>query len=330
MKRFEQILIAAAASLGALLPLPGFACDITSDHAQHWNELNGAGEEAYGARDLVKARRLFEQALAEADKQHFELERASTLNDLGLVYRLEKDYAKSESTLKEALSIREKRLGEDANCTGVTLNNLAELYFDQHRLELAETTYKRALKSAEHSESDLLHTANVLNNLGAFYYSQDRDNDAEPYLRRALEAFKKIRANNASQDAGVRVEEGLAEFNGDRPPPPEVARIKDLREALLNIYRRGHQYPRFREIYLEFQRDRPQFDPALASRSAHYFTQQAEVLATQGKRDDAEVMYNRALAAYEAAGELKSSDAIAAQEKYDALTKQADGKAADR
>jgi tetratricopeptide (TPR) repeat protein len=328
MKWIHCILIAAW--FGAF-SFPAVSCDIKSEHAERWNELNGAGEEAYGANDLAKAQRLFEQALGEADKQHLEIERASTLNDLGLVYRLKKDYGKSEAALKEALSIRERRLGTDANCTGVTLNNLAELYFDQGRLELAETSYKRALKSTEHSGSDPLHTANVLNNLGAFYYSQDRLDDAEPYLRRALDAFKKIRAdNNSAEDAGVRLERVVAEFNGDRPPPPETARIKDLREALLNVYRRSHRYAQFRELYLDFLRDNPKVTPVNELRAAHAFTQQAEDLAAQGKTDDAEAMYNRALAAFEFAGEIGSSDAKVAQGKYDVFKKRTAGKAVDK
>jgi hypothetical protein len=49
------------------------------------------------------------------------------------------------------------------------------------------------------------------------------------------------------------------------------------------------------------------------------FSAQSERFAADGKRDDAEAMYNRALAAFEAADALKSSDAVAMQAKYDAL-----------
>jgi len=301
----------------ALLPLAAWGCGTKSETASHWNELNAAGEEAYGDGDLAKARHAFEQALTEADKQHLAIERASTLNDLGLVYRAEKDYEKSEGALKEALALREKHLGA-ADCTGVTLDNLAELYFDQGRLELAESTYLQSLKIAEHAGTDALHEATVLNNLGAFYFAQKKFDQAEPYLQRALDGYTKIREAEKPTDKGAILMLALAEANGDRRDTPAEARIKDLIQALLAIYQMDHRYTQFRELYVRFVRERAGFAPEQALRAAHSFALQADKLAADGKRDDAEAMYNRSLAAFEAGGATQSADAVATRRKYTA------------
>jgi len=314
---------ALAACVISLLCLPATAicCGTTSasDHAGHWTELNQAGEDAYTNGDLPNARKSFEHARSEAEEEHLELELASTLNDLGLVYRAEKNYKDSEVALNKALSIRERGLGTDADCTGVTLNNLAELYFDQGRIDLAEATYKRALKSAERAGSDAEHAAKVFNNLGAFYYSQKQFATAEPYLRRALDAYKTIRASVVTSDPGKVLMNALARANGDAGESPEEGRIRDLTEALLNIYLMDRRYPEFRELYVDFVRQKSQGDLASEVAAANGFARRAEEFASEGKRDDAEAMYNRALAAYEAAGTLESVNAVATQTNYKAF-----------
>ncbi len=303
--------------IGSLcVPSIAFPCDTgaNSDQARRWSELNLAAQKASADGDLARARTLFEQASVEAGARHLEIERAATLNDLGLLYRSGKEFEKAESALGEASAVRERRLGVDAECTGVTLNNLAELYFDEGRLDLAESTYKRALKSAEASGSDPLHTATVFNNLGAFYYAQQRFGDAEPYFVRALDAYRKVQSKGNTDDPGIRLMKSLAEANGDAPERLEDARIRDLTEALMRGYLENHRYSDFRKLYVQFQKS--ENSPETAAHVARVFAATAVELAGRGRSDDAEAMFNRALGAFEAAGEIEGLDARATQAKY--------------
>jgi tetratricopeptide (TPR) repeat protein len=299
-----------------------------SGGASHWAELNQAGEDAYASGDFAAARSSFEQARSEAEAKRLNLELASTLNNLGLVYRADKNYKDSEAALSKAVSLREQALGIDADCTGVALNNLAELYFDEGRTKLAETTYKRALQSVDRAGSDAVHAAKVFNNLGAFYYSQKQFATAEPYLHRALDNYKAIRKGAGAKDPGKVLMATLAQANGDGIDSEEDTRIKDLTEALLNIYLMDRSYSKFRELYVEFVREKSKESSNKANAAAHAFAQRADALAKEGNRDDAEAMYNRSLAAYEAAGELGSPDALATKSNYEAFLRRQKGRIA--
>ena len=55
-------------------------------------------------------------------------------------------YAEIEPLYKRALKINEEALGEDHPDVAISLNNLAELYYNQGRYKEAEPLYRHALK----------------------------------------------------------------------------------------------------------------------------------------------------------------------------------------
>ncbi|MCP4050602.1 MAG: tetratricopeptide repeat protein, partial [bacterium] len=56
-------------------------------------------------------------------------------------------YAEIEPLYKRALKINEKALGVDHPDVAISLNNLAELYYNQGRYKEAEPLYRHALKT---------------------------------------------------------------------------------------------------------------------------------------------------------------------------------------
>ena len=74
-----------------------------------------------------------------------------------------------------------------------SLNNLANLYADQGKFELAEPLYQRALEAREQvlgpEHPDTLRTVNNLANL---YTDQGKFELAEPLFQRALEASERV------------------------------------------------------------------------------------------------------------------------------------------
>jgi tetratricopeptide (TPR) repeat protein len=286
----------AVVSLGLLANGPTYSADSVETcpppppQAKDWLELNQAAEKAYYNKELPAAARLFEQALVEAEKAHLEIERARTLNSFGVLKKDEKKYPEAEKLLTEALAIREKELGANHPCVGVTLNNLGELYEDEDKPKEAETTLLRALTIAEAQGADNAHAAVALNNLGALYYSQHKMPDAESYFQRALTAYKKSR--------------------------PDDPQLKEIMEVLLNLYQINQRYFDFRSLYVEFARGNANASPAGLLKAARIMAQRGDDFARAGLNADAEAMYNRSLALFEAADQKTSPDYKLTIERY--------------
>ena len=117
---------------------------------------------------------------------------ATTLNNLGELYRTQGRYTEVEPLHKRALAIREKALGPDDPSVAQSLNNLAGLYRAQGRYAKAEPLYKRALaifeKTLGPTHPDV---ATSLNNLAGLYDAQGRYAEAEPLYKRALAILEK-------------------------------------------------------------------------------------------------------------------------------------------
>ena len=58
-------------------------------------------------------------------------ETASSLNNLGVLYDMQKKYSEAEALLQRALTIRKARLGETHPDTATTLRNLGSVYEHQ-------------------------------------------------------------------------------------------------------------------------------------------------------------------------------------------------------
>jgi tetratricopeptide (TPR) repeat protein len=265
-------------------------CPPAPPEAAQWQKLNDEAEQAYSDSNFGVAELLLVKALDEAKKQHFESERARTLNSLGVLKQEQKRYSEAEKFLTEALSIREKLLGENHQCVIATLIDLGGLYEDEGKAKAAESMLLRALKFSESEGEDSLQLAVVLNNLGSLCYSLHKKEDARRYLKRALSSYRKLR--------------------------PDDPQIRAIMQILLNLYQSAHQYDEFRSLYVEFARGNPNANPRSLLKAAHVTAQQADELATAGLLGDAETMYNRSLALFEASAQSDSEDCKSVKAAY--------------
>jgi tetratricopeptide (TPR) repeat protein len=118
---------------------------------------------------------------------------ATSLNDLGLLYKIIGEYAKAEPLYQEGLRIRQKVLGSEHPDTATSLSNLGLLYKAMHEYAKAEPLLQEALRirqkvlGPEHP-----HTADSLNNLALLYQDMHEYAKAEPLLREALRICQKV------------------------------------------------------------------------------------------------------------------------------------------
>ena len=99
--------------------------------------------------------------------------------------------------LNDALTIREKTLGENHPAVAATLNNLAVLYGKRGKYKDAEPLCKRALEIREKVlGSDHPDVAKQLNNLALLCQNQGKYEEVEKYYQRALDIYE----NKLGQD----------------------------------------------------------------------------------------------------------------------------------
>ncbi len=114
-------------------------------------------------------------------------DRATTLNNLGLVYRETARFDDAERRLVEAGEIFERLYGGDHPSLASVLNNLGLVYRSRGRYGAAETVYERALDIRERALGENHpNTAQSLANLAVVRQAQGRFDEAEDLLSRSL------------------------------------------------------------------------------------------------------------------------------------------------
>jgi CHAT domain-containing protein/Flp pilus assembly protein TadD len=117
---------------------------------------------------------------------------ATSLNNLGLLYKAMHEYARAEPLLQEALRIRQKVSGSEHPYTATGLDNLASLYLVVGEYAKAEPLYREALRIRQKVlSSEDPDTASSLNNLGELYETMGEYAKAEPLYREALQIWQK-------------------------------------------------------------------------------------------------------------------------------------------
>jgi tetratricopeptide (TPR) repeat protein len=117
---------------------------------------------------------------------------ATSLNNLGELYRLQGSYTEAEALYKRALKIREKALGPDHPHVAASLNNLAVLYKAQGKYAEAEPLYKRALGIVEEALGpDHPLVATICENMAKLCRQMGKEDEAERLEARA----RRIRSN---------------------------------------------------------------------------------------------------------------------------------------
>ena len=254
---------------------------ISSLHAQ------GRYEEAI--RYAIEARDLALYRLGDEN-----LDYATTLNDLAVLYQLTGSYAKAEPLLQKALQIRIRALGEEHPHVADSLNNLGALYFSMGKYGAVEPLYNRALEIIRKSfGEDDPEYATGLHNLGALYNAIGNYTAAEQILRQTLEIRQRALGE---QDRSVA--ESLDNLAQVYAKVGNYASAEDLYRRALEIYRIS-----VGEVH-----------PAVAI-TLHNF---AALYTKMGKLAAAEPLYRQALDVYRATlGEnhsyfLKARDDLAA------------------
>jgi CHAT domain-containing protein/tetratricopeptide (TPR) repeat protein len=117
---------------------------------------------------------------------------ATSLNELGILYRAQGVYAKAELLHIRALDINEKALGPMHPVVAQSLNNLGRSYQEQSAYAKAEPLYLRAVDILE-KVPGATHPAMAacLNNLATLYQEQGAYAKAEPLFIRALDIQKR-------------------------------------------------------------------------------------------------------------------------------------------
>jgi len=117
---------------------------------------------------------------------------ATSLNNLGELYRAQGAYDKAEPLYVRALAIREQVLGPMHPHVAQSLNNLAALYQAQGAYAKVEPLYVRALAISEKALGPTHpDVAPCLNNLAELYREQGTYDKAEPLYVRALAIVEK-------------------------------------------------------------------------------------------------------------------------------------------
>lgn len=145
---------------------------------------------------LEPALALAEEAVAERRRSaaRDEPALAESLNILGTALQESGDYAAAERAFREALTLRERALGEYHADTGESVNNLAVLLSvrrDERDFAEAERLERRALEIRRRVLGDRhLDTAQSLNNLAAFLYQRRGPGDLEAAAELLEEALE--------------------------------------------------------------------------------------------------------------------------------------------
>ena len=122
---------------------------------------------------------------------------ATSLNNLGSLYRAQGKYADAETLLKDALDMSKRLHKGDHPDLAQSLKNLGSLYLSQGKYADAETVLKDALDMNKRLyKSDHPQLAQSLNGLGFLYTSQGKYADAETLYKEALEMRTRLHKGN--------------------------------------------------------------------------------------------------------------------------------------
>jgi len=171
--------------------------DAIARDPQHGRALNDL---AYALEDQGKFkeaeplyRRFLEVAKKDSGgKPHVDV--ATSMCNLGNNLAQQGKDDEAEALLLQSIEMRKELFGEEDPRVGVPINNLASLYYKQHRYAEAEVMYTQALELAkkEHGDTPHEHVSCGLMNLASAKASQDKFDEAVALLREALEIDKKV------------------------------------------------------------------------------------------------------------------------------------------
>jgi CHAT domain-containing protein len=239
---------------------------------------------------------------------------ASSLNDLGVLYRTKGDFVRAEQLLQRAMTMQEKALGEEHNSFAGTLNSLAGLYREKGDYAGAEPLYQRAVAIREKTNHPYL--AVSLNNLANLYRDMGDYEKAEPLYLRSI-AIKEKSVGPDHPDVGdSRCNIAFLYYaRGDyaKAETLYLSALATLEKALgPNNLRVGLHLGHFADVYLatnDYAKAEPLYHRALSSLEkamgtnyyelANILVNLAQISVAEGKLDEAVAYQARANAIIE-------------------------------
>ena len=213
--------------------------------------LNGLGNLLRVEGHYLEAERLLRRAISLQEKagEPARLDLAFTLNSLGALYCNVREPRRATPMLERGLEMREHILGPNHPLVAASLDNLAEALIQQHRLDQAETLYRRSLSILE-TQSDPSLLAMTRCKLADLYFRKLRNlPQAEELYQQALVAWKRAPERDHPQIALALT--GLAEVYLAQRRYPEAEPL--LKQALeIQEKALGPDHPQVAKVLLDY------------------------------------------------------------------------------
>ena len=118
---------------------------------------------------------------------------AEAVNNLGELYRAQKDYKQAMDCHKRALKMREKLSGANSLEVAESKNNIAGIHFLQGQLDKAEQLFTEVKNIyAGNEKTPTRRLADNATNLGVTFFKSGKYNDALSSFEKALEIYTKV------------------------------------------------------------------------------------------------------------------------------------------
>jgi serine/threonine-protein kinase len=203
------------------------------------------------------------------------VEAAAIVDHLAAVRMQQSAYADAEALFRDALAIREERLGREHPDVASSLSNLAVALKERGEPRAAEPLLRRALAILERcDEACGFQAAETALNLGVLLHDLERYDESEPALRSARASF-------------------------ERREGPIHPRIADASNALGNLLSRRGRFDEAEPLLREALDQRLKIYGADHSAVAQSRNDLAVLLENRGAFEQAAPVYRAALASYE-------------------------------
>jgi hypothetical protein len=240
--------------------------------ASAWERYTKQGEAALKSGAYGEAERLFNQALAEANKSgHPGQTLVDSLENLAALYQARGQFAKEEPLLEKAMSARGRLLGVESSAVLISLCRLGQFYLSHGKTVKAERLYGKLLEFTDRKLRKEERAVSDLNSLDEFYAGR-------PELAAAPALVKRLK---------------------DLTREPMAFDYPELAVALDNLacaYQKGNKLAFAEELYKRALKARGDSLPADHLGLAASFDNLASVYVAEGKFAMAEPLLKKSLA----------------------------------
>lgn len=154
----------------------------------------------YGANALAKgdvehAQMIMENTLealkdVASKTEHLEMNRATCLNNLGLIYKKQNYYSKAEESYQKSLMILERFKDRGDPIIATTKSNISVIYMLQENYAAAELLLLDALQDEMSAHKGKHQVPTSLNQLAAAYMGQEKYNEAEGLFKHCIDSWE--------------------------------------------------------------------------------------------------------------------------------------------